>query len=303
MGVKFKDLFLQIIFSLFAAHISTIINLSIGIGEIFSSEYYWPFLGGNFFIALSLTLYVRFVSMRTFRRFNVQQDSIKRLILLVLLGLLLPVVISLVLVTLFFKLYDLDVFQNGYLKEDYPFLVCVLLVANFYYLAISKLKKLKSPGTARKFAVFEKEPAIIIDEPVTETSSQELKVPREVIVVDTPTKSIPIRTENIAYSYILGRYVFIRTNDMQSLSESYQISSSLKLMEENLDKQMFFRINRRMIVNFNACKYYRPGKNKTLEVILEPEPYDKGSKRPAEHERLCVVSEDRVSSFKLWMNR
>lgn len=301
MSVKIKGSYLQVIFCLLAAQAATMLNLQGSFLMSFSSQYYWTYLAGNFFLVLTLMLYVRFAARSIGKRFYGRQDSQQILIWQVVLGLLLPAVLAFVLVTLFLELYNVDVLKSGFLNKDFPFLFCILLIANIYYLAVSKLIKLKSESTAREFAV--SEAAIIKQEAGTETSIRELKTRKEVIVVDTPTKSIPIRTESIAYGYISGRYVFIRTTDMQSLGESYQISWSLKALEEALDKRQFFRINRRMIVNFDACRYYAPGRNKTLEVFLDPEPYPKNGKMPAEHERLHIVSEDRAASFKLWMDR
>jgi hypothetical protein len=95
----------------------------------------------------------------------------------------------------------------------------------------------------------------------------------------------------------------MRTFDMASLGQSYELGIPLKNLEDILDKRLFFRINRQMIVNFNACKFFTPGKNKTLELFPEPALYGPGAKIPAEHKRLHIISEDRVAAFKLWMDR
>lgn len=303
MNVRYKDWYLRILFCLISAHAATMANLSEGFVQVFFSEYYWPFLAGNFFVAIALTDYIRFITGRLDQKFDRQKAMLQRFSWQAILGVALPAIFSFAAVAVFFRLYGLDVLKTGFLIEDYAFILSILLAVNIYYLRMNSLIRLRSEPKIQELPIIETGSASDIRQSAFPTSSEDLKIPKEVIVAETPTKSIPIRTENIAYCFLLGRYAFIRTTDMPSLNDSHQISWSLKMLEQTLDKRQFFRINRRMIVNFSACRYYRPGKNKTLELILEPEPYLQHSRMPAEHERLCIVSEDRATSFKQWMDR
>jgi len=182
----------------------------------------------------------------------------------------------------------------------------MLLAFNIYYFGLNSFLTLRQkhnelqvkPGYAGTKEV-------PVGQEISDSSKEIAPVPqvKEVIVVDTLTQTIPVKTETISYFFILQSSVFVRINDMANMEDSYRLTYNLKELEDTLDKRLFFRINRRMIVNFNACRYYKPGKNKTLDLMLEPMPYENGAKIPSEHERLCIVSEDRVAAFRIWMDR
>ncbi|MXN91151.1 hypothetical protein GR160_07895 [Flavobacterium sp. Sd200] len=186
---------------------------------------------------------------------------------------------------LFFYAYGYNIFKTTYMSQDYTLILFMILAINIYYFGLNSFLRLR--GTS-----------IIKNEDVDSTTSS-----KEVILVDTVNRSIPVKVEDIAYYYILKGDVYMRTKAMSNMEESYPIQDNLRALEQKLDRRMFFRINRQMIVSFQSCLYYKPGKNKTLEVALTPAPYQNVESVPVEHARLCIVSEDRAVSFRKWMDR
>jgi DNA-binding LytR/AlgR family response regulator len=303
----YNDRYFRIALSAIAAHIIVLYYDPDSLFDaIFTISYLKGFIG-SFIIAMLLTEYIHFVTVRLDIKYDWHIHTLYRIFWQTIIGFIAPAVLAFLLASLFFWINGYNVFDTVYLEQDFALIVVMLLTINLYYFGLNSFLKLRHMQTAVPLMTSEIEAQRVapIAEKHNETNSINNEVPsiKEIIVVGTPSKSIPVRVEHISYCYILGGYAFVRTTDMESLSDSYQISNNLKTMEELLDKRMFFRINRRMIVNFTACKSFAPGKNKTLEVLLEPVPYPNGSKIPEEHERLCVVSEDRVTAFKLWMDR
>lgn len=98
--------------------------------------------------------------------------------------------------------------------------------------------------------------------------------------------SIP--QEQAALFYVEERHLFIQTVD----DHKYILDSTLESLEARLDPDMFFRINRQVIVSIHAIR--RMHNHTRGRVRIETE--------PAAKEEL-VVSIDRASEFKNWLNR
>jgi DNA-binding LytR/AlgR family response regulator len=99
-------------------------------------------------------------------------------------------------------------------------------------------------------------------------------------------KSIPV--EEIAYFEGHQKYVFLMTHQ----KEQFIVDFTLEKLEELLDPEKFFRVNRQFIVSFPAIKNmfaYSRGRIK-LELT------------PACKEEI-IVSIDRAGDFKNWLNQ
>lgn len=98
---------------------------------------------------------------------------------------------------------------------------------------------------------------------------------------------VPLKTENIAYFHIDSGVVKSTTID----NRSYTIDTKLEDIEQELDPNHFYRVNRQFIVHRDAIvniKYYFNGK---LIVTVNP----------VSGERI-VVSKAKATEFKNWMN-
>lgn len=95
-----------------------------------------------------------------------------------------------------------------------------------------------------------------------------------------------VNTEELAYAYVLNGGTFIRTFE----GRSYAIDYNLEMLEEVLDPQQFFRINRQFLAS--------------LDSIAEMRTYSKGriiiTLKPAEKSQQ-VVSSERAAEFKHWL--
>lgn len=70
----------------------------------------------------------------------------------------------------------------------------------------------------------------------------------------------------------------------------YVVDHTMERLEEQLDPQSFFRLNRRFIVNSNAIQQVKPHYNNRLKLSV------KGCNQQED----MVISRDRVAEFKLW---
>ncbi|MDZ7808411.1 MAG: LytTR family DNA-binding domain-containing protein [Gracilimonas sp.] len=98
-----------------------------------------------------------------------------------------------------------------------------------------------------------------------------------------------IEVTDIAYFYAMDKSVFCRTFENKVLP----IDQSLDALEDLLNPEMFFRINRKFIVNMNAIEQMIAWSRSRIKLELNPSVQD---------EEGTIVSISRSSDFKKWMN-
>jgi len=99
---------------------------------------------------------------------------------------------------------------------------------------------------------------------------------------------ISIKVEDIAYFYASHKVVCLVNNQ----SHKFILDESLSELEEQLDLSMFYRVNRKYLVNVNAIQRIRSYPKSKLQLDLIP----------AVEEEVLIAQEN-VASFKDWMNR
>jgi len=99
-------------------------------------------------------------------------------------------------------------------------------------------------------------------------------------------KSIPIN--QVAYFMIVNQLVQLICQN----GTKYSIDLTMDELEKQLDQNMFFRVNRQMIVSLKAIKCFEPYFNSRLLLKLEPE-----------FSADCIVSREKLKDFKEWLDR
>jgi len=110
---------------------------------------------------------------------------------------------------------------------------------------------------------------------------------RFLIKIGEHYKSVP--TTDINCFYIRERSNFILVN----AGKNYPVEYSLDKIEQLIDSGLFFRVNRNYIVNFSAIQDIIAYSSNRLKIIL---------KSRNENDEI-LVSRERVSEFKKWMDR
>ena len=108
---------------------------------------------------------------------------------------------------------------------------------------------------------------------------------RFVIKVGEHLKSIPV--ENILFFYSLEKATYLCTSDFKN----YLVDYALDRISEMVDERMFFRINRKYILNNQSIADIVVYSNSRLKIKL---------KKPDEES--IIVSRDKVAAFKEWLD-
>ncbi len=91
----------------------------------------------------------------------------------------------------------------------------------------------------------------------------------------------------VAYFFADDKVVYLVTNE----GRKYLIDYNLESLEEILDPQLFFRINRKLIVGIDAVQKVKTLLNSRLQVFLKPT-----------FEQDTYVSKERSPEFKVWLD-
>jgi len=98
-----------------------------------------------------------------------------------------------------------------------------------------------------------------------------------------------IETSEIAWFYALEKNVFLKTFQ----GGSSAVEHTLDALEAVLDPEQFFRINRKYIVHMDAIQSMTAFSRGRVKLKLNP---------PADDEMETIVSIERASNFKKWLN-
>jgi DNA-binding LytR/AlgR family response regulator len=112
---------------------------------------------------------------------------------------------------------------------------------------------------------------------------------RKRFLIQTGEKIRKIEVTDIAWFNTLGKGVYMKTKQGQS----YPSEFSLEALERILDPAVFFRINRKYLVNIDAIAGMTAWSRGRIKLELKPK---------ADDELDAVVSIDRAASFRKWLN-
>ena len=97
-----------------------------------------------------------------------------------------------------------------------------------------------------------------------------------------------VQVENICCFFVEERNTFLRTQN----GKTYDLDNSLEQLQKLIDPNLFFRINRNYLVNINCINEIISYSTTRLKLKLKGVNSDN-----------LIVSRDKVSEFKQWMDR
>ena len=113
---------------------------------------------------------------------------------------------------------------------------------------------------------------------------------RKRFLIQVADKFRKIEIDEIAYFYALDKNVFLRTFE----GGSYAVDLSLEGLENVVDPNDFFRINRKYLVCMKSITSMFAWSRSRVKLVLKPKPDD---------DLDTIVSIERAADFKRWMNR
>ncbi len=112
---------------------------------------------------------------------------------------------------------------------------------------------------------------------------------RERFSISIGSKIKMVETSEIAYFFVQDKDIYMKTFQ----GHSYSVEHTLDNLEQMMDPSVFFRINRKFLVNIAAIANMVAYSRGRVKLELNPK---------AEEEFEAIVSIDRANSFKKWLN-
>ena len=278
----YNDVFYRVILALFGAHFIVVYGDKEDIGKIIRHFNYYNAMVVSFVIAFLILYYIWMITRYLDRKLDWFQDTNKRIGAQIILGIVPAAAISVLLAWVYFSMYGHKITETPYFDSDFPIIMLFIFIANIYYFLYYLIASFwpNAPGARLQSP----------DEQVPPLSSAPVETERyrQIILVHTPLKSIPVPVDEIGYFFRENKRNFLRKHD----GEIFELNTSLDELESSLDPIDFFRINRQMIICFSSCKEIRPTTGPRLELQLLPAFND-----------TVLVSETKVQAFKRWIER
>lgn len=123
---------------------------------------------------------------------------------------------------------------------------------------------------------------------ILKTISSKQPVYKSNFLVQWKDQLLSIPATSIAFFWLANKIIYLTTTD----NKVHTIATTLDLLENELDPQLFFRINRQFIVARPSIKEIHLYFGNRLKLYLHPTPQDE-----------VVVSRERVNDFKLWLDK
>jgi two-component system, LytTR family, response regulator len=119
-----------------------------------------------------------------------------------------------------------------------------------------------------------------------QTKQANLPVYKKRFLVKRGTDYISVKTEDIAYFYATHKLVCM----VNKKAEKFILDISLSDIEKQIDPVLFYRINRKYLVNMSSIKRIKSYPKSKLEVEVDPPVNDE-----------IIISQENVTAFKDWM--
>ncbi|MGZ5247237.1 MAG: LytR/AlgR family response regulator transcription factor [Flavitalea sp.] len=276
----YRDFWFKIIGCLVAAELIDTLGREESIFlRITSASFYTDLLGG-FIISLLLWEFIRFVTRKLDNHFDWINNSVQRISLQLIFGVITPVILCFVFTLLFMKqAYQQDIFKTSWLTSEFYAVILIIILINLIYFTWwlfinwqESQKEQPLPGEFLQNA----------DLPIVQTSN----TAPTTIEVSKGNVNILLLPEEIAYIILDGSYSFVRTHADQSFVTTYALDELFKKLGES----SFFRANRQAIVSRKSCKAYKSIEHGKIEVELAPL-----NKIPV------IISQKRAKDFRKWI--
>ncbi len=265
----YNDLLLRIIISLIAGHIIVVFGEDDSFFRLLLSWDYYRSVLFSGIIAFLLVSLIHKITVLLDGKFDWKRRTMERTGLQLLLGCVIPGIAAFLLATIYFKCFGINILHTVYLKYDYPVILIFIFAFNLYYLGFYFYRQMR---------YWESQPI----------QTRRAGSSRDIYMVTSGSKNIPLRKEDIGYFYHESDYNFVRNRH----GEDFLISDTLDQVQELLDPRQFFRVNRQMIVHFDACVHFELLPHGKLGLLVKP-----AFKDP------IIISQKRAKSFKQWMEQ
>lgn len=270
---KQKDLPFRIVAAVCGAHIMVVFGVETTFFQALMNPVYYRAMLGSTLIALPVVEYAGYVSRKLDKKYDWLHAPLERSFFQLLFGVVLTSIIAFLLASAYFSVNGINIFDTLYLRFDFPVVVILILLMNVFFV----LQYFYRYAHSRLHSTV----------PVASLHEEQKSRYTGTVIVRSGSQSIPVAVNQVCFFFLEGEYRYLQTFD----GNRHLITQTLDELEGALNKEMFFRANRQVIVNRTACMHYNTLEFGKLEVKANPT-----------FATSIVVSQKRSKHFKEWMS-
>ncbi len=227
----------------------------------------------TFIVALVLVKWIHYTTLSLDKYNGWFVNPTKRLIKQVIIGIVIPLVFDFALLSIYFYFLGTNIFENGFIRYDFPVIICFIIMLNLFY-AIIYFKNSSQVSSSQHInrqtgtnAAIESSAKIIHQEGLTINNHSHLKTFLESVTSTLDVNALDIELD-ILYFYSFNKQVFIVTGN----GGEFTINTNLNLIDNLFSEVSFARINRSVVLNLKTIVegFENGEKRDTLSLIFFP---------------------------------
>ncbi|WP_277014288.1 LytTR family DNA-binding domain-containing protein [Flavobacterium lindanitolerans] len=253
------------------------------------------FSSPGFYLAVAVSFAISFLLVSIVHGFTVWLDRrcpwrerpFERGGLQLIFGVMVPAIVDLLLVSVYFEALGQSIVENGFLLIDFPVIICLIIFLNLYYLIHYLLLTEREFMKSGSYSIPEADRPDESSLPATATGSG-------------PTFNIHYNGQHLFFNVANDILFFHREGKMVKgmtvHGAQYPIRETISNLEKRFLSEGLFRINRSTIINYRMVEGYVAGtKRDTAKLIIKPIylPYIQDPNGPIFH-----VTKDFLASFR-----
>ncbi|WP_160370482.1 LytTR family DNA-binding domain-containing protein [Sphingobacterium humi] len=258
----------------------------------------------SFIIALCLSSTVHLITKQLDKRYSWWLSLPYRALLQFLFGLCLPAILAFLLAGLYFTIMGADIFETGYVLVDFPVIIAILALFNFYYVVHNMWLTARQyvplrlqhqiADTQEPLSIYENVQETIVEEPIHEKKSDTKSDQAVLLLISSGNKNLFMDVNNeagIIYRISGNNWIYTNTG------KTYLVKQSIKEILTTYCNSDFFQISRQTVIHRNIIEGYEQGtKSGTLLILIKPDLQVRFIDTS-----VLNVSQDKVADFKKWM--
>lgn len=260
---RFNDQVIRILLCILAAFLVAMYGTGARFLDSFTSGSFYIKLLAAFLMACLFTEFIQWITVHLDKSYAWKDKPFIRLTLQFALGMVLPGIVDYYFLSVYQWYFGLTASKETLgAQSAFPVMLVPVFLFNIYYLFHHRMQGTTTGKTNAKRG--------------------------GILLVNQGTKTIPVQLKDIRYIYHQDRMNYLVT----SKETTYFLNETLEEMENKLPSDIFFRVNRKMIIHYRACLNFRSNGHGKLILQLTPAFPEEVS-----------VSQNKAAEFKEWIKR
>jgi hypothetical protein len=253
--MRYSRIIRNTILSLLIANILILIGKEDWLG-LYQSPIHYLDMGVTFLSVFIIFEYLDWINRFLNRQLTITRNLPRRITLQILLGVGLPALLAIVFTFIMWEfLWSKSLIKDDYFKYEFFPQLLIIVVFNLFFILLDLFNRV----TSNKDEV--------------------------TLIAFKGNQKFPVSPKDISFIQLKTGLLFIHLSN----GEEVLLSENVDHVEQKLSNKDFFRANRQVILNRQACKSFKSVKNGKIEVFINPDTDP------------VVVSQKRASDFRSWI--